>query len=275
MGKCFFFMVSPGFIGFFDSGVGGLTIWDEFVSLMPNESTLYLADSGNAPYGSKTTQEIQNLSVSNTKKLIELGAKVIVVACNTATTQSIEMLRSQFNIPFIGIEPAVKPAAILSKSKVIGVLATAGTIESDHFKRTTDYYSGDVKVLTQIGEGLVSAIENGEIDSVSLQLQLNKYLNKLLEEPIDSLVLGCTHYPLLKPIIKKQIGSEVKIIDSGLPVAKQIKKVLEHHNLLSNTHEVSHKMYSTGNIEVLRSISKLLQPKIQDKVVYTSLYQSE
>lgn len=268
-------MASSGFIGFFDSGVGGLTIWNEFVQLMPNESTLYLADSANAPYGSKSSQEVQDLSIANTERLISLGAKIIVVACNTATTQSIDLLRERFSVPFIGIEPAVKPAALNSKSKVIGVLATAGTIESDHFKRTTDYYSGDVKVITQIGEGLVSAIEKGDLESNSLKLMLGRYLSELLKEPIDSLVLGCTHYPLLKPLIACQIGKDIKIIDSGLAVAKQIKKIVELNDSAIEPQVVEHKMYSTGDLSVLKLVSKLMQPNLQNKVVYSSLYQSE
>jgi glutamate racemase len=271
-----FFMSLANSIGFFDSGVGGLTIWNDVVQLLPSESTIYLADSANAPYGSKSPEEIQRLSINNTQTLISLGAKIIVVACNTATTQSIKVLREKFSVPFIGIEPAVKPASLNSRLKSIGVLATAGTIESAQFNRTKNDYSADVKVFTQVGEGLVTAIEKGELNKDSLNELLKKHLTELIQEPIDTLVLGCTHYPLLIPVIKQIIGDKISILDSGKPVAIQTQKILSSMNKLNTSNlPAKHRMYSTGDLEILKSIVQGLNPELNERIRYSSLYHSE
>lgn len=268
-------MGKKGVIGFFDSGVGGLTIWKEVIGLLPHESTIYIADSINAPYGTKSTQEIIDLSRVHTQKLIRLGAKIIVVACNTATTQAIDDLRVEFDIPFIGIEPAIKPAALASKTRSISVLATNGTIESEHFNRTKDQYTNDVSVVTQVGEGLVTAIENGELHSKKMRSLLSGHLNILINEHTDHLVLGCTHYPLLIPLIKELVNQKITIVDSGNPVAEQTKRVLFELSLLnSGEGEVSHKLFSTGDLNVLKSIVKELGLN-QESITYSSLYQSE
>ena len=273
---CFFFMANTGAIGFFDSGVGGLTIWNELVKLMPNENTLYIADSINAPYGVKTIEEVQRLSFINTQRLIELGAKIIVVACNTATTQAISSLRNHFDIPFIGIEPAIKPAALKSISKVIGVLATNGTLESELFNQTKSIYSNDVKVISQVGEGLVDAIEKGKLDSTELKEILSRHLSELTIHPIDFLVLGCTHYPLLKPMIKNIIGDEINIVDSGFAVANQTKHVLSEKKLIStSTTAGKHIVYSTGDTAIVKSIIDKMINGRKREVIYSSLYQSE
>ena len=271
-----FFMSKKQVIGVFDSGVGGLTIWKEVVKLLPKEDTVYIADSENAPYGGKTSEEVQRLSEKNAQRLIDLGAKIIVVACNTATTQSIEQLRRQFKVPFIGIEPAVKPAALKSKTKVIGVLATNGTLESAHFNKTKANFSQGVKVITQVGAGLVSGIENGKLNDPELALILEKHLRELTKEPIDYLVLGCTHYPLLKPMLKQLLPSSVFVVDSGIAVALQTEKVLIAKGLKSNaSRKGTHTLYSTGNMSVLKSIVKELKlPETLD-IFYSSLYQSE
>ena len=269
-------MSNKGVIGFFDSGVGGLTIWREVIKELPNENTVYLADSQNAPYGERSKEKIIELSIRNTEYLINQGAKIIVVACNTATTQAISVLRQKFRIPFIGIEPAIKPAAQQSKTKCIGVLATNGTIESEHFNKAKDHYSNDVKVVTQVGEGLVTAIENGGIQSEELIQILSQHLNELTQHPIDHLVLGCTHYPLLIPLIKELIGDKIKLVDPCKPVAKQAKRVLvENKCEYPNLGTVNHRMVSTGSLEILESIcsNNLKLPHLD--ISYSSLYQSE
>ena len=146
-------------IGIFDSGVGGTSIWKELHALLPHEHTIYLANSKNAPYGNKTNQEIIDLSIKNTEFLMNRGCKLIIVACNTATTNAISYLREHYNIPFIGIEPAIKPAALQSKTKTIGILATKGTLASNLFHKTTDLFTNGIKVIEQIGEGLVPLIK--------------------------------------------------------------------------------------------------------------------
>ena len=198
-------------IGFFDSGVGGITLWKSIKSLLPHENTIYLSDSKNCPYGAKSQKEIDKICFNNTKFLIEKKCKIIVVACNTATTNSISKLRDEFKIPFIGIEPAIKPAALKTKTKTIGVLATKGTLMSSLFAETSSDYQGDVKFIKTEGVGLVELIENGDCEK-DINLLLIKYLKPMLEKGIDQLVLGCTHYPLIEKSIKKIIGDKVNII---------------------------------------------------------------
>lgn len=220
-------------IGIFDSGIGGTSIWKEIHSLLPNEQTIYLSDSRNAPYGQKSAQEILNLSIKNTEFLLEQNCKLIVVACNTATTNAIQYLRQHFPISFIGIEPAIKPASILSKSKKIGILATKGTLNSTLFEKTSATINQEVEIIEQIGEGLVELIENNQIDSKEMHHLLTKYLRPMIEENVDCLVLGCTHYPYLIPKIKEITGESFRIIDSGEAVARQTKKILSDENLLN------------------------------------------
>ena len=222
-------------IGLFDSGVGGTSIWKEIHDLLPNENTIYLADSINAPYGYKTVDEIISLSIKNTELLLKMGSKIIVVACNTATTNAIEILREKFDVPFIGIEPAIKPAALKSASKSIGILATKGTLNSILFSESLDEYKEHIKVTEVIGEGLVPLIEMGKIDDSEINILLNKYLQPMLKKDIDYLVLGCSHYPYLIPQLKKILPKQVKIIDSGIAVANQTKIVLIQNNLLANS----------------------------------------
>jgi len=219
-------------IGIFDSGVGGTSIWKEIHSLLPNENTIYLADSNNAPYGTKTRDEIIELSIKNTELLVNLGCKIIVVACNTATTNAIDTLRKMFSIPIIGIEPAIKPAALQTQSKSIGVLATKGTLSSQLFSNTSNEYTDNISVIEVIGEGLVPLIEDGNINTKTTNLLLKKFLEPMLNKHIDYLVLGCSHYPYLIPQIEKILPKHVKIIDSGEAVARQTKNILKKHNLL-------------------------------------------
>ncbi|NEW78603.1 MAG: glutamate racemase [Gelidibacter sp.] len=242
-------------IGLFDSGIGGTSIWKEVVKLLPNENTIYLADSKNAPYGEKSSEEIIALSVKNTEFLLSKGCKLIIVACNTATTNAIDYLRKNYPIPFIGIEPAIKPAALLSKTGAIGILATKGTLSSKLFEKTTKEYTKNMTTIEQDGEGLVPLIEEGKLNSPEINSLLSIYLKPMLKFNIDHLVLGCTHYPYLIPQIKKIIGENVTIIDSGEAVARQTKAVLEKHNLLSNsTTKSHHQFYTNAETKVLKEI---------------------
>ena len=188
-------------IGLFDSGVGGTSIWREIHELLPFEDTIYLADSKNAPYGQKSKEEIIDLSIKNTELLLNQNCKIVVVACNTATTNAIKELRAKYDVPFIGIEPAIKPAALNSQQHVIGILATQGTLNSELFHQTAEKFH-DTKIIEQIGHGLVSLIENGEINSPEMNKLLHNYLEPMIEANIDYLVLGCSHYPYLIPQIK-------------------------------------------------------------------------
>ena len=214
-------------IGLFDSGIGGVTIWKAIHHLMPFENTIYLADSINAPYGQKSKDEITALCFKNVEFLLKETAKIIVVACNTATTNSISELRQHFDVPFIGIEPAIKPAATNSKTQTIGILATKGTINSALFSKSVSTYK-DIKIIEQIGHGLVQLIENGDIVSTEMTELLQSYLQPMIDQNIDYLVLGCSHYPFLISQIKAILPEHIQIIDSGEAVAKQTQQILQN-----------------------------------------------
>ncbi|WP_062056474.1 glutamate racemase [Aquimarina longa] len=244
-------------IGIFDSGVGGTSIWKEITSLLPHENTIFLADSKYAPYGKRSREEITRLSIKNTKKLIQLNCKIIVVACNTATTNAIKTLRATYNIPIIGIEPAIKPAAIHSKTKRIGVLATKGTLTSELFSKTSDLYTQNIEMFEVVGTGLVELIEEGMIDTEEMLTLLQSYITPMLKKGIDYLVLGCTHYPYLIPILKKILPEHIKIIDSGEAVARQTKAVLVTNNILNTSNKLGkHSLYSNNNTHTLKDILK-------------------
>lgn len=239
-------MSNSNVIGLFDSGVGGTSIWREINTLLPNENTLYLADSKNAPYGLKTKEEIIALSFKNTEFLLEQNAKLIVVACNTATTNAIKELRAKYDVPFIGIEPAIKPAANSTKTHTIGILATKGTLNSDLFHEKVKSFT-NIKIIEQIGHGLVQLIENGDIESAEMMELLETYLKPMVAQNIDYLVLGCSHYPYLVPQIKKIIPNSIKIIDSGEAVAKQTKKILELNGIANTSQEKGKNVFYTNN----------------------------
>lgn len=239
-------------IGIFDSGIGGTSIWKEIHNLLPNEKTIYLADSKNAPYGEKSKEEIIQLSMKNTDFLLNMNCKLIVVACNTATTNAIRELRAHYSVPFIGIEPAIKPAAIHSRTQVIGILATKGTLNSELFNKTTEMFH-HTKIIEQIGYGLVELIENGQMESPEMTQLLDSYLNPMIEANIDFLVLGCSHYPYLIPQIRKIIPDHIHIIDSGLAVARQTQNLLNEigFNRDNNNKPI---FYTNTNPKVLQTI---------------------
>ncbi|MCH2192958.1 glutamate racemase [Kordia sp.] len=242
-------------IGIFDSGVGGTSIWREIHKLLPYENTIYLADSKYAPYGPKGKNRITELSVKNTELLLEKGCKLIVIACNTATTNAIRHLREIYDVPFIGIEPAIKPAALQTKSNTIGILATKGTLSSELFHKTSDLYANGVTIIEQVGEGLVPLIENGAIDSPEMEELLKKYITPMIAANIDYLVLGCSHYPYLIPKLHTLLPKHVTIIDSGAAVARQTQAILEKHELCASVTNIGDCMFfSNGNPEILTEI---------------------
>ena len=221
-------------IGIFDSGVGGISVWKEIRNQLPYESTIYLSDSKHAPYGPKEQKAIIDLSIKNTQWLIDHGCKMIVVACNTATTNAIDQLRIKFSVPFIGIEPAIKPAALQSKTKKIGVLATEGTLSSNLFHKASELYLNDLYLVEQVGDGIVELIEQGKLYSNEMRNLLIKYLKPMIKAKIDCLVLGCTHYHFLKPILQELLPKYISVIDSPEAVARQTKSVLQLYKLSNN-----------------------------------------
>ena len=239
-------------IGLFDSGIGGLSIYNEIKNSMPNESTIYIADNLNAPYGKKAESEIIQLSIKNTQKLVDLRCKLIIVACNTATTNAIEVLRKKFNIPIVGIEPAIKPAMLETKSNNIGVLATEKTLSSNLFLKTSDRFSKGINIHEQIGFDLVKIIEENGINEELLIPKLREYIEPMLEKNIDHLVLGCTHYYYLMYLLKKILPNGVKILDSSRAVTKRVKNLLKDYNIDSNTSKTKNIFLCTGNDNVIK-----------------------
>lgn len=240
-------------IGIFDSGVGGTSIWKEIQELLPNEHTIYLADSKNAPYGEKSKEDILQLSIKNTEYLLGQNCKLIVVACNTATTNAVGCLRNIYDVPFIGIEPAIKPAALQSKSKTIGVLATKGTLTSSLFHSTAKDYAGNSQIIEQQGKGLVELIESGKLYAAETRELLQGYIQPMLNKGIDYLVLGCTHYPYLIPLLKEILPEGIQIIDSGEAVARQTKAVLVQNKLLNISQKTgSHQFFTNTDAALLQ-----------------------
>jgi glutamate racemase len=246
-------------IGVFDSGAGGLTVLNELLKVLPGESFVYFADSANCPYGPKPQSEVVELSNCITRFLLEQGCKLVVVACNTATAAAIEHLRSSFKIPFIGMEPAIKPASLNSKTKSIGVLATAGTFKGKLYIETSKKYASDVNVCYQVGEGLVELVEAGKADSPEAAELLHRYVAPMVDCNIDHLVLGCTHYPFLMSSLRGILPKGVEIVDPAPAVARQTLRVLSEYNLLNNgSSQGKLAFYSSASVEVLKLLAEKL-----------------
>ncbi len=224
-------------IGVFDSGVGGISVLKHIRALLPHEDLLYLADSKHAPYGNKSPEFIRERAFALSDFLISQGAKALVIACNTATAAAIEDLRKEYNVPIIGMEPAVKPAAAATKTGVVGVLATVGTLKSAQFAALLESYGKNVTVVTEGCPGLVECIERGELAATETSRLLESYLKPLLDAKADTIVLGCTHYPFVRPLIEEIVGKEVVLVDTGAAVARQLQKRLSEKDLLAEAGE--------------------------------------
>jgi len=226
-------MNPSGAIGVFDSGVGGLSVLHHIRQTLPHERLIYVADSGHVPYGDKSAPYIEARSLAITRFLISQGADAIVIACNTATAAAAHTLRVRFNkIPIIGMEPAVKPAVAATKHGVVGVLATVGTLESARFAALLEKYAGHVRIVTQGCPGLVEQVERGDLDGPITRKMIERYTAPLLQHGADTIILGCTHYPFLAPLIREVVGEKIELIDTGEAVARQL-----HHRIQSELHE--------------------------------------
>ena len=251
-------------IGIFDSGIGGLSVLKDIRQLMPNEALIYIADSRFAPYGNKPLEFIQQRSHALVQFLVEQNCKAIVVACNTATAAAIHSLRRQFEIPIIAMEPGVKPAIAATHSGVVGVLATENTLSSEQFTRLLHRYAEDVKVISQPCPGLVEQIEAGEFDSDATRQLIRQFTRPLLTAGADTIVLGCTHYPLIRPQIEAAIAAltaetnpvtRISIIETGHAVAQQLKRVLLDRLIVSNlTEEASISYLTSGEQQPLEQL---------------------
>jgi glutamate racemase len=220
-------------VGVFDSGVGGLSVLRELTRQLPHEDFLYLADSAHCPYGRRSPEEIRQLSQAIAGYLVDRGAKAIVVACNTASAAALAWLRATFDVLFVGMVPAVKPAAMLTVSRRIGVLATRATVDGALFNDVVERFATGVELLTQVGDGLVERVEAGDVDGPETEALLRRYLDPLLDAGIDALVLGCTHYPFLVPAIRRIAGPDLVILDPSPAVARQAGRVLAERDLLA------------------------------------------
>ncbi len=241
-------------IGVFDSGLGGLSVLSELQKELPYESFIYFADSANCPYGSKSPQEIISLSSKITDFLLSKDCKIIVVACNTATAGAIDWLRKNYSTPFIGMEPAIKPAALNTTTKSIGVLATAGTFKGRLYIETSRKFASDVNVCYQVGEGLVELVEQGKQNTREAEALLKKYIEPMIECNIDQLVLGCTHYPFYKSLLAKILPADVQVIDPAPAVALQTKRILTELSIQnsSNSHNLLF-FYTSGLVKDLKN----------------------
>ncbi len=212
--------------GIFDSGFGGLSVLKEIVRLLPGESYLYYADSAHCPYGEKTREYVIDRSLAISRLLMERGADIIVVACNTATAAAIRTLRSTWpDFPFVGMEPAVKPAALHTHSGIIGILATAGTLKGSNYLDLRKKYSDKVRVVEHVGQGFVELVEKGILDGPEAEVIVRASVTPLLDAGADTIVLGCTHYPFLEPVIRRVAGPDVEIINPAPAVARQVERL--------------------------------------------------
>ncbi|UEH09211.1 glutamate racemase [Pseudomonas sp. HN8-3] len=248
-------MVKGAPIGVFDSGVGGLTVLEEIQQLLPHESLLYVADCGHIPYGEKTPTFILERSRTVAEFFRERGAKAFVIACNTATVAAVADLRQDYpDWPLVGMEPAVKPAAAATRCGVVGVLATTGTLQSAKFAALLDRFATDVRVVTQPCPGLVELIEAGDLNSPALHILLQGYIEPLLSAGCDTIILGCTHYPFLKPLLAQMLPPSIILIDTGAAVARQLKRLLDERDLLAAGNPDTAQFWTSGDLTNLRNI---------------------
>jgi glutamate racemase len=219
-------------IGIFDSGVGGLSVWREIARELPAESTIYVADQARLPYGPRPAAEVRAFAEEITARLVGLGCKTIVVACNTASAAALKSLRERHpELSFVGMEPAIKPAAQHSPSKVVGVMATAGTLQGRMFALAVERFAAGVTLVNQPCPGLVERIEAGELDTPATEALLRELLAPMLRAGIDTLVLACTHYPFVQPLIRKIVGDGIRIVDPAPAVTRQLARLLEQRGL--------------------------------------------
>lgn len=261
-------------LGFFDSGVGGVSVLREIRSLLPHEDVVYCADSGHAPYGEKPQALIEARSLELCGFLLDQGAKALVIACNTATAAAAQAIRDRWPlIPVIGMEPAVKPATAATRSGVVGVLATSGTIESARFAALLDHFGQGVRVVTRPGRGLVEHVEQGDFASAELRAILAGHLQYLVEAGADVVVLGCTHYVFLRPLVETLLGPEIRVIDTGFAVARQVQRRLAALDLLSAERVLGREEFwcSGDPLQVARALQKLWPGAEQSRLLPPSV----
>ena len=267
------FQYSDAPIGVFDSGVGGLSVLCEIRRALPSEDLIYVADTGNAPYGDRASDFIQKRAEAVVEFLLSQQVKAIVVACNTATAVAIQNLRAQFAVMLVAIEPAVKPAVQATRSGVIAVLATRQTLASDNFSRLIERHGKGVEVLLQACPGLVEQVEKGSLDGAEAEILLTEYIAPLLQRRVDTLVLGCTHYPFLSPLIQKIVGDTVTIIDPAAAVARELSRRLQAQQLLNSKRSGGVEQFLTSGApeQVAPIVSKLWGQRVHMEILPTAV----
>lgn len=243
-------------IGIFDSGVGGLSVLRVIHQQMPSENIIYFGDQGHVPYGARPMEEIQKFSAGITRFLLEQKSKIIVVACNTASAAALKYLRDEFkDVQFVGMEPAVKPAAEITQTGKVGVLATPATFQGALYASVVERFGAGVELFQHTCSGLVSQIEKGDLDSPATRSILEDALHPMLDKNIDTVVLGCTHYPFVIPLIQSIVGENVRVIDPAPAIARQTHRLLDVEKLLNNSSATSAvQIYSSGNIANVQAV---------------------
>lgn len=246
-------------IGFFDSGVGGISVLKESIKLMPNEHFIYLGDSANAPYGVKSVEELKQLSKNASEFLVEKDIKAMVVACNTATSVAINYLRDEYKeIPVIGIEPALKPAVSLNRDGIIIIMATPITLSEKKFNNLMNKFNSKSEIEPMPCPGLVELIEEGVVEGPQIEEYLKEKFKKYGEKKISTVVLGCTHYPFVRKTIKDLLGEDVVVLDGGLGTSKQLMRKLGERNLLKTEGEGKVEIYNSLNDRIVNLSYELL-----------------
>lgn len=236
-------------IGVFDSGVGGLSVLREIRRRLPAENLIYAADSQHVPYGNKTADFILQRSRTLARFLLAQKCKAIVIACNTATVGAAQILREELpHIPIVGMEPAVKPAVAATRNGIVGVLATVGTLKSAQFAALLDKFAQTVKVVVQPAAGLVECVEDGNLNSATARRLVAGFVEPLILAGVDVIVLGCTHYPFLAPLIREVAGDKITLIDTGAAVARQLENRLAELNLLNQSSEAGTEEFYTSSL---------------------------
>lgn len=245
-------------IGLFDSGSGGLSVLREIRKVLPSGRFIYYADNAHCPYGEKSAAYIQDRARAITRLLLDKGAEAVVVACNTATGAAIATLREEFDVPFVGMEPAIKPAALGTRSGVIGVLATAGTLKASKYLNTKGLYENDVRIEEHVGEGFVQLVESLQLDGPEAERVVRASLQPLLDAGADTIVLGCTHYPFLLPVIRRIAGPGVRVIDPAPAVARQLLHILQERGIAEADPAPGVELLSSGDPASLRALAATL-----------------
>lgn len=255
----------PTKIGILDSGVGGLSVLLEIIQLLPHAEIDYIGDSSWCPYGTKSPTEIQNRVITLSKHLIQQGADIIVIACNSATIHAVESVREYFDIPFVGMEPAVKPATQATRSNIIGVLATEASIAGEKFHHLVHTHApaSKIKVIIQPCPKFVNLVEAGTLSGSEVDAAIKEYTTPMLAAGADTLVLGCTHYPFLRESIQRVVGNDITLIDTGAAVAKQTQSLLSDITTSFPNRNLKINIYTTGHLDHLKTIFPTLCPSLQ------------